>query len=389
MRVDSLLQIVLPYVEVIRESIVRIVELGLSRVHHEFVSVALASVIILFAAMISLKVEVTSAILEISFGAIAATLGFAPSHSLHTLSSMGAVLLMFIAGSEIDVKLLQKYGLKCLVIGMISFTAPMIIITMLLHYSGHEIAQAVLIATALSTTSVAIVYSFIDQANLRGTKLGVIMIASAMVADVLSMVTLTVIFIGANIATALYVLIILAILYLPRIFKRVAGLRYEFELKFIVMVLISLAILSEFLGVHAILTAFILGMFISEIFREHRILEAKIRGLALGFLTPFFFFVAGTNINLTKIFDYTEIALLYTALSIMLKYIFTAIPMAFYAKIKSSKMPMIFAARLTLSTIAAITGLNQGIISADIYSSILISSLLSTMIVAFILNKNE
>ncbi|RLE52848.1 MAG: hypothetical protein DRJ26_04190 [Candidatus Methanomethylicota archaeon] len=64
-------------------------------------------------------------------------------------------------------------------------------------------------------------------------------------------------------------------------------------------------------------------------------------------------------------------------------------PMALLVKIQNPKMPVVFAARLTLSTIAAITGLEQGIIGVEVYSSILISSLLATLIVGLLISRSQ
>lgn len=389
MEVDMLLHIIFPYMKIIEEGISEVIRVVLSRVHYEVASIAIAGLMILIATLVSLKTGVSSAIFEIILGALLTSLQFNVTESLHVLSSIGVVLLMFMAGAEIDVRLLRKHGLKCLLIGTLSFTAPMLtIMTILHHLMGYNLIQSILIGTALSTTSVAIIYSFIDQAELKNSNLGTIMITSAMIADVLSMITLTVVFIGATIATLLYLLIMIAMIYLSKIFKQTRGIRYEYKLRLIIMVLIILAILSEFMGIHAILTAFIFGIFTSEIFHENKILEAKVKGLALGFLTPFFFLTAGTHINLVKAVNSIETTLTFTILSLTLKYTSTAIPLRLLTKIKDMKIPAIFSARLTLSTIAAITGLKQSIIGTETYTAILISSLLATILVGLILNKN-
>ena len=353
----------------------------------EVSSFIIACVLILVAGAISLKLRFPSAILEIFFGALAGTLGITVNRELEVLATIGVILLMFIAGTEVNVSLLRLNYLQCLVVGTSSFLAPLVTMTLILITIGFDLMSSLLISTALSTTSVAVVYALLDQSNLRGTKTGVLILTSAMIVDILSMAFLSIVFVGTSILVVLYILLMLFLIYLPRIFRRITKLGSDFEIKFIFMILIVLALLSEFVGVHSILTAFILGIFVSETFKEHKILEHKIRGLAFAFLIPFFFFVAGLYINLSTIQEYLFLIVLFVTAPLILKYIFTALPLNFIAKVKSSKLPTVFAARLTLSTIAAVVGLELSIIEVNVYSAILVSALVSAIAVAVLMHR--
>src|SRR5208337_4879030 len=87
----------------------------------------IAGALILIASLISLRLGLSVAIIEILLGAIAGNLGILQSEAwMAYLASFGGILLTFLAGTEIDVDLMRQKWRESVSIGLASFLAPFI-----------------------------------------------------------------------------------------------------------------------------------------------------------------------------------------------------------------------------------------------------------------------
>ena len=81
----------------------------------------------LAASLISIRVGISVALIEIGLGVLGGNLiGLQTTPWIDFLASFGAVLLTFLAGAEIDPESLRRYLRPSLVVGGISFAAPFI-----------------------------------------------------------------------------------------------------------------------------------------------------------------------------------------------------------------------------------------------------------------------
>ena len=154
----------------------------------------------LIAAMISIRVGISVALVEIGVGVLAGNfLHLTPNDWVNFLAGVGSVLLTFLAGAEIDPDALRANLKESLLIGFSSFLAPALgafavafwIFKWNLH--GAEIA-----GIALSTTSVAVVYAVMIESGLNETELGKAILASCFVTDLGTVVALGLIFANYN-----------------------------------------------------------------------------------------------------------------------------------------------------------------------------------------------
>lgn len=160
----------------------------------------------------------------------------------------------------------------------------------------------------------------------------------------------------------------------------------EIELRFI---LLALLFFAERVMVSEAVLAFIMGLLFSEILEEHEILVEKLKGIIFAFFSPIFFFKAGSFLRLSSI---SLTSLLYIAV---------LLPAAFFSKYYASKLVfrklfgagerfsrfvgLSFNLRLTFGIVAALLGLELGLISLEIYAAIvtiIISSALISSIVS-------
>ena len=108
------------------------------------------------------------------------------------LANFGMLGLMFMAGFEVDVRRLRTTWRASVTIGVLSLAFPMAgVFATAYFFFGLPLMAAGLVAIALSTTSLALVYHALKERSLLGESTGQVLLASASVVDVLSMVSLS------------------------------------------------------------------------------------------------------------------------------------------------------------------------------------------------------
>ena len=77
------------------------------------------------AALISIRVAISVALIEILLGAVAGNLvGLQITDWVNFLAGFGAILLTFLAGTEIDPRIVRKHFWSSTTIGIVGFVAP-------------------------------------------------------------------------------------------------------------------------------------------------------------------------------------------------------------------------------------------------------------------------
>ena len=259
-------------------------------------------------------------------------------------------------------------------------------------FLGFSFDVAILSGIALSTTSVAIVYPIVRNSRL-GKKSIRLIISAAMVADALSMITLGVFFSKFSFFTII-VIAILVLLY-PIIskwgeflFSRIKGTNMRARTKVILMMLLFLWVLAEKGGVEIALIAFIIGIFSAELIAEHSVVNYQLRTLTFGFLAPIFFFSAGIRVNLAELLNYFNVFAILLFVAFSAKYLMTYFGWKQYHVKQAHFVSLLFNCRLSIGIIAANLGLSNGIIGTDIYS-VLIGTVILSSIMALMLSRKE
>lgn len=144
-----------------------------------------ALLLVVLASMASVELGVSVALLEISFGVFAGNvLGLQSPPWMDFLASFGGIVLTFLAGAEVDSRLMREKLTPSLLIGGLSFLLPFLaawaVCRLVLHWSE---AAALIGGIALSTTSLAVVYAVLVETGLTKTPLGKLLMASTFVTD--------------------------------------------------------------------------------------------------------------------------------------------------------------------------------------------------------------
>ena len=270
--------------------------------------IAIAGILVFISSLISLRLGLSVAIIEILLGASAGNFGVQPDDWMLYLASFGGILLTFLAGTEIDTNLMRKKFKESFLIGFFSFLAPFTGVFLYTYYIANWNLFASLIAgTALSETSLAVVYSVLVETGLSKTEIGKLIMASTFITDMGTAIALSVLFVMPTLYTAIFILFSLCVIYFAANFShyvfhnpKLKNKVIEPEIKYIFLLLFMFMFFANIGGGQAILPAFVLGLVMSKHFTETsgtKELRNRLRTVAYAVITPIFFIVAGLKVS--------------------------------------------------------------------------------------------
>lgn len=348
---------------------------------------AVLAVAILAASVISVELGVTVALIELSLGVAFGNLFNLESQQwLDFIAAFASIVLTFLAGMEVDPRYMRQRAKATVGIGITSFVGPFVVsalaASLLLDWSG----KASLIAgTALSTTSLAVVYAVLVERGLTDTGIGKLLMSATFVTDLCTALALSLIFIKPNIWFPLFLVVSLAVIVaLPRVapwfFGRYGGRVIEPEIKLVFLSLLVLMVLADVSNGHAVLPAFVLGLVMSTHYAHHREEQTRLRVVAFAFLTPFFFLKGGLNVSLGAVVANVGVLGILLAAKMVPKVAFI-LPLARRAAPRhASFATLLMSTGLTFGTISSLYGLNAGIIDRTQFSLLVTVVVLSAVV---------
>jgi Kef-type K+ transport system membrane component KefB len=364
---------------------------------------ALWLILALVATLLAIWFRISTALSEIVVGtvaqlAIGALIGTealgAKSAWVAFLAGTGAIVLTFLAGAELDPSIFRTKWKEASAVGLVGFLGPFLGAAAVARFVLHWTLPASWLAgVALSTTSVAVVYSVMLELGLNRTDFGKGILAACFINDLGTVIALGLIFAPFTFRTLVFLVLSVAVFVAlpfvtPRFFERYGGRVSELEAKYILFLLFGMGGLAAWAGSEAVLPAYIIGMVLAGTVGKDHILIRRLRTLTFGLLTPFYFIRAGSLVSVS--------ALLATPL------VFVAL---FAAKMLAKMIPLVPTIRsfnymghegfyyslmmstgLTFGTISALFGLNHNIISPSQYSHLVATVIGSAVIPTAIAN---
>ncbi len=259
----------------------------------------------LLASLVSIRLGISVALLEIFMGVLAGNfLGIRTTPWIDFLASFGSVLLTFLAGAEIDPESLRKHLKASLSIGMAAFLAPILGVFALAYWGARwDVHAAEIAGIALSTTSVAVVFAVMIETGLNRTELGKLILAACFVNDLGTVLALGIIFANYDWWLVFFIAgTAVALPFLPKLtrvlIRYMGGRVSEPEIKFLFLVLLLLGGLADIAKSEAVLPAYLIGLVVAGVFARNRMLVERMRAIAFALLTPFYFIKAGLYISL-------------------------------------------------------------------------------------------
>lgn len=357
----------------------------------------------LLATMLSIWFRIATALSEIVVGTVAqmilgamlgASLGVGESW-VKFLSGTGAILLTFLAGTELDPVIFRQKWKEATAVGFLSFLAPFLGCTAAAYWLlGWSPLASWLAGVALSTTSVAVVYAVMLEFGLNKTEFGKTLLAACFVTDLGTVVALGLIFAPFTLRTLVFAGVgTVVFLVLPwvtqRFFAKYGGRPSELEAKYLLLLLFGLGGLAAWAESEAVLPAYLIGMVLAGTVGKDHALIRRLRTLTFGLLTPFYFIRAGSLVSVPAL-GAAPLVLVVLLLAKMTTKIVSVYPATrFFKSPKQEGMytTLLMSTGLTFGSIAAIFGLTKGIIDEAQYSYLVAAVIASAVVPTLIANK--
>ena len=243
---------------------------------------------------------------------------------IDAISQFGVLLLLLLTGMEIDLKLVKRTGRASVAASLAGILVPFacgvalgeLLPDSMLPDPGKRLITALFLGTALSIASVKIVATVIAEMNFTRRTVGQFILASAIIDDTVGWIIIAIIFSLAlqgqvdafSIAKSVLGTLVFMGLSLTigrrAVFSIIRWVNDNFESDFAVITAILLimgvmAIVTDLIGVHIVLGAFVAGILIGESPILTRHIDEQLRGLIFAFFMPVFFGTAGLSADLT------------------------------------------------------------------------------------------
>jgi Kef-type K+ transport system membrane component KefB len=357
----------------------------------------------LIAGLLSIWLRISTALSEIVVGTVAqlifgavvgsAVLGTDESW-IKFLSGVGAIVLTFLAGAELDPAVFKLKWKEAVAVGLASFFFPFLGCAAGAHYVlGWEVMPSWLAGVAMSTTSVAVVYAVMLEFGFNTTEYGKTVLAACFVTDLGTVLALGLIFAPFTLKTVVFVAAGVAAFVVlpwltPRFFRRYGNRPSELEAKYLLLCLLGLGALATWADSEAVLPAYVIGMVLAGTVGKDHALIRRLRTLTFGLLTPFYFIRAGSFVSVPELVAAPAAFLFMLVVKVFSKIV------GVYPVTKVYKAPnkeamyttLLMSTGLTFGTISSLFGLSRGIIDQGQYSALVAAVIASAVIPTVIAN---
>jgi len=356
-----------------------------------------------FSAIVAHHLRISIALVEICVGVVVANIVshfFGPNafgsnfEWLKFLASTGAIMLTFLAGAELDPKVIRTKWREVVVVGIVGFIAPFLGCAAFARFILHWDPRASWLAgIALSTTSMAVVYAVMLETGFNKTEFGKGILGACFINDLGTVIALGLIFAPFNHKTVIFIVASIIILGLfpavTSLLTRLYGYKTAaIRAKWVILVLFGLGALALWSGSEAVLPAYIAGMLLAEFASKEHHWVSRLRALTVGFLTPFYFIRAGSLVSIAALIS-APFVFSVLFISKVISKIFGLYPViGVFRKDKREKWyyTLLMSTGLTFGTISALYGYSHGIVTQQQYSFLVATVIASAVIPTLIAN---
>jgi len=316
------------------------------------------------------------------------------------LAEIGVIFLMFLAGLEIDLAEMRQVGMSAVVVGLLGVAAPLVLGALVALAFDFPLLSAIFIGLILTATSVSISAQTLMELGLLRTREGLTLLAAAVVDDVVVILLLSVdvalngvgggSLVGQTFAVAAHMIlfmllaVVIGVKLLPRLTRRISVLPIsQGLLSWVVVVALVYAWAAEALGHMAAITgAFVAGVLFSVMPLRERI-QQSIHTITYGLLVPIFFVSIGLKAN-ARLLDGGE--LLFTLVIVIIAVVSKILGCGLGARLTgfsnrgALRVGIGMVSRGEVGLIVASVGLGIGLIPEEVFSTMVIVVLVTTLL---------
>jgi Kef-type K+ transport system membrane component KefB len=325
------------------------------------------------------------------------------AETLSHLSHLGVLLLMFVAGLEVDLEAMSRSGRAAGLAGVFGVVAPIALGIGVALPFGFDLERSFYIGLVLAATSVSISAQTLMEIKMLRTRVGLALLGAAIVDDVLVILMLSAFIAleggGAGALAILWVLVKMVVYlgagvglglrWIPRASRLVEGLPVsEGVLSLALVVTLLYAWAAEALGGMAAITgAFLAGLFFARTAAKPA-LEQKMHTLTYSWLVPIFFVSIGLEANARVLGrDDIPFTLLITAVALVSKVVGSGAGawLGGFSRQDALRLGVGMASRGEVGLIVASVGIGMGLIGEVIFASVVIMVLVTTLLTPILL----
>jgi Kef-type K+ transport system membrane component KefB/nucleotide-binding universal stress UspA family protein len=331
----------------------------------------------------------------------------AQKNMINAVSQLGILLLLLLTGMETDLRLVKKVGGPAMLVALCGVAVPFAcgvaageFLPDSLLPMGNRLVTALFLGTALSISSVKIVALVIQEMNFLRRALGQVILASAIIEDTVGWILIALIFgfaaqkqlnlipILTTVGEVAAFMAVSLTLGRPAVFWLIRWANDTFRSDFpvVTMILIIMgvmALITDAIGVHTVLGAFVAGMLIGEspILTEH--IQGELRGIITALFMPVFFGLSGLSADLT-IFQHPQLLAITGGLILVASIgkfsgAFLGGELSRFSFKESVALGCAMNARGSTEVIVASVGLSMGALTQDLYTMIVAMAMATTL----------
>lgn len=316
---------------------------------------------------------------------------------INEFAEIGVLLLMFLAGLEMDLSDLAKTKSASAFAGIFGVIVPIFLGFLVGKMFLMETKHSIFLGLTLGATSVSISAQTLIELKLLRSKVGFGLLGAAVFDDMLVILLLSG-FIALNIGGEfLEILIVLVkmivflslsiafgIFLLPKVTKAIQKLPIaQGSITLAIIILLAYGVSAEVLGGMAAITgSFIAGLMYARTSEKHEI-ERGLRSLSYGLFVPIFFINIGLHVDIHDMsLSSIYILLAITVVAILGKILGAGLgaKLGKFSWKESLQLGIGMVSRGEVGLIVATVGLQANLLLPDLYSSIVGMVLITTLI---------
>jgi Kef-type K+ transport system membrane component KefB len=315
------------------------------------------------------------------------------------IGQLSAIVILFVAGLEITPREFLRGGAAAFTVGALGVVVPFFVGYIIFASYGLEAFETLLIATALTATSIAITIQVLTELGKMGSKEARLILGAAIVDDILAIAVLSVVltmiqtgnttpnivdisFLVLKILGLFALLLIGSVIIVPRILHRERMWRSQGSIEGITTaIFFGAAGIAAYIGLSPIVGSFAVGMAVAST-KLIKQVEAYVHKLAIIF-APLFFAIIGAQVDLRSVdVNVLVIAGILIVIAVGTKLFGCGLPSLIFLrdKAKSVTVGIGMVSRGEVGLIVAGVGVSTGVLSRDVYTAIIIMVAITTII---------
>src|ERR671918_638152 len=329
------------------------------------------------------------------------------NETILNIGEISAIVILFVAGLEITPREFLRGGAASFTIGSLGVVLPFFVGLVILSFFGLDALESMLVATALTATSIAISVQVLTELGKMQTKEARLILGAAIVDDILAIAVLSVVttmvqtgdtspqvtdivLLILQILGLFAALLIGSVLLIPRLLHVERLWKSKGSIEGIVTAsFFAAAGIAAFVGLSPIVGAFAVGMAVASTRLIKQVDEYAEKLLVI--FGPLFFAIIGAQVDLRGVnLNVLYLSGIVVAIALTTKVVGCGLPSIIFLKNKTKafRVGIGMISRGEVGLIVAGIGVSTGPLSSDIYTTVIVMVALTTIITPIWLKRS-